>query len=370
MIALLAVVVDWSNLNDVPAVTTDAAEPSAPPPPPVRGQLIGVQLHPFFDDQTPATLERELDLARAAGAGAVRIDVSWSSLYIDGPTVDSGYASRVDAVVDGARRRGLRVIAAFLSTPCWASTAPESLKQGCQGRWWERGVTEYPPIDPGSFGDAAAYVARRWGDRIAALEIWNEPNNEIFLRTQDPAREYGRLLRAAYPRVKAERPRLPVLAGTFALADEKFLEQLYDDGGIAGNYDGLAWHPYTHPYSPRARASRAGVESSFRDGADALRRIMRKRGDRRAELWATEAGATTCADRADERCVDADTQARWIRDYVEVARDMPWLRALIVYNLRDKGTDPNDVEQGFGLVRSDFSPKPSFAAFRSVLSGR
>jgi len=334
-------------------------------------QMAGLNAHLMWSDVSASEQDGQLEQIADAGAGIARVDVGWSSLEQNAKgRYEQWYLGKLDTLVDSAERHGVKLLLTLTDSPCWASSAPESLKQGCQGRWWERGVTEYPPIDPGSFGDAAAYVARRWGDRIAALEIWNEPNNEIFLRTQDPARDYGRLLRAAYPRVKAERPRLPVLAGTFALADEKFLEQLYDDGGIAGNYDGLAWHPYTHPYSPRARASRAGVESSFRDGADALRRIMRKHGDRRAELWATEAGATTCADRADERCVDADTQARWIRDYVEVARDMPWLRALIVYNLRDKGTDPNDVEQGFGLVRSDFSPKPSFAAFRSALAGR
>lgn len=371
MIALFVWRVDWSELSDRPTAEPAPSEaPSAGTDAPGAGpdQLIGVQLHPFFDDQTPETVQRELDLARAAGANSIRVDVNWSSLQIDGPKPDEAYVSRVDAVVDGARQRGLKVVVTILSTPCWASRAPESRKQGCQGRWWERGVTEYPPTDPTRFGDAAAFVAARWGQDLAALEIWNEPNYELFLRSSDPAREYGRLLRAAYPLIKRERPELPVLAGSFALADVEFLKQLYDEGNIAGSYDAIAWHPYSHPYAPTARKSRAGVESSFRDGAAALRKVMRDNGDARAELWATEAGATTCAEGVDERCVDAATQARWIREYVELSREMPWLRSLFVYNLRDKGTDRQDVEQGFGLVRRDFNPKPAFESFRAAVA--
>jgi hypothetical protein len=369
VIAVFAWRVNWSELRDRTTADTSPAPERAPARPKRPDQLIGVQLHPFFDYQTPATVNRELDLARASGANTIRVDLNWSSLEIDGPTPEAGYVARMDALVNGARQRGLQVVVTMLSTPCWASTAPERLKQGCRGRWWERGVTGYPPADPTRFGDAAAYVARRWGQHLAAIEVWNEPNYELFLRTDEPAREYGRLLRAAYPMVKRERPDLPVLAGSFALADVKFLEQLYEEGGIAGHYDAIAWHPYSHPYSPRARKSRAGVESSFRDGAAALRKVMHDNGDDKAELWATEAGATTCPSDVDERCVDDETQARWIRDYVELARDMPWLHALIVYNLRDKGTDPNDVEQGFGLLRRDFTPKPSYGAFRSAVAG-
>ena len=56
-------------------------------------------------------------------------------------------------------------------------------------------------------------------------------------------------------------------------------------------------------------------------------------------------------------------QAERIRDYISAARAMPWLRALIIYNLRDKGTDANDPEDGFGLIRDGLQAKPSLTAF-------
>jgi polysaccharide biosynthesis protein PslG len=370
VIALFAWLVDWGELRDRTS-SEDTPAPSAPAPEPRAGdQLLGVQLHPFFADQTPSSVERELDLARDAGANSVRVDLGWSSLEIDGPAPDPAFVSRVDQLVDGARRRGLKVVVTLLGTPCWASTAPESLKQGCRGRWWERGVTAYPPADPTRYADAAAFVANRWGQDLAAIEIWNEPNLPHFLKSDDPVRDYGRIVRAAYPLIKREQPDLPVLAGSLSEADVPFLKELYADGGISGRYDAIAWHPYTQPYAPTARKDRSGVRLSFRDGAAALRRVMRDNGDSDAELWATEAGATTCAEGADEVCVDPDAQAVRVREYVELGRQMPWLKALFIYNLRDKGTDPRDVEQGFGLVRRDFSPKPSFDAFRSAVAAR
>ncbi len=63
----------------------DVEPPPAVEPRPLPEQLFGVQLHPFFDEQTDATRTRELDLARAAGANSIRIDVVWSSLQLEGP---------------------------------------------------------------------------------------------------------------------------------------------------------------------------------------------------------------------------------------------------------------------------------------------
>ena len=36
--------------------------------------------------------------------------------------------------------------------------------------------------------------------------------------------------------------------------------------------------------------------------------------------------------------------------------------AVFLHSLRDSGTDTSDSEQNYGLLRSDFSRKPSFAA--------
>jgi hypothetical protein len=41
----------------------------------------------------------------------------------------------------------------------------------------------------------------------------------------------------------------------------------------------------------------------------------------------------------------------------------------VIYDLRDDGTDPANMEDNFGLVHRDFSPKPGYAAAGLGLSG-
>jgi hypothetical protein len=203
---------------------------------------------------------RELDIARGAGADVVRVDVAWSSLELQGKGRWSrAYARRLDAFVRNARARGLRVVAVLTETPCWASKAPQALRQGCFGDWWNRGVTRFPPRRSRDYADAAVYVARRWGPSLEALEIWNEPNATVFLRSPDPVRDYARLVRSSYRRVKHVAPRLTVLAGALALSDGEFLTGLYERGRIGGHYDAISYHPYADGADPAIAEHPRGV---------------------------------------------------------------------------------------------------------------
>jgi hypothetical protein len=330
-------------------------------------QLDGVQLHPLWNGVTPREAARELDIARAAGSDVVRVDVGWSSLELERKRRWShSYSRRLDAFLAGARSRGLRVIAVLIETPCWASRAPRSLRRGCVGDWWNRGVTRYPPRRARDYADAAVHVARRWGRNLTALEIWNEPNHRSFLRSGDQVRDYARLVRASYRRVKQVAPRLTVLAGGLTLSDGRFLTALYERGRIGGHYDAISYHPYTEGIDPGQSRHELGVEWSFIDGTAWLHDIMRQHGDPRGELWATEAGVSTCNTVFDSGCVSEATQAHYVGSYLRIARRFPYLHAMVIYNLRDNGRSTRDREHRFGLVRRDLSPKPSLSAFREA----
>jgi polysaccharide biosynthesis protein PslG len=330
-------------------------------------QLDGVQLHPLWNGVTPREAARELDIARSAGSDVVRVDVAWSSLELQGKGRWSrAYARRLDAFVAGARSRGLRVIVVLNETPCWASKAPRGLRQGCFGDWWNRGVTRYPPRRSRDYADAAVYVARRWGASLEAIEIWNEPNATVFLRSPDPVRDYARLVRSSYQRVKRVAPRLTVLAGGLALSDGSFLTGLYERGRIRGHYDAISYHPYTEGIDPAIAEHERGIEWSFIDGTAWMHEIMVGHGDPRGQLWATEAGVSTCSPTFDSGCVSEATQAVHVASYLRVGRRFPYLRAMVIYNLRDKGTSARSREDRFGLVRRDLSPKPALRAFREA----
>jgi hypothetical protein len=332
------------------------------------GQLLGAQSHATWGSVSYADMERELDLLERAGATAVRTDISWSSLETEGKGRVSGwYVERFERFLRGAEARGIRVIATLWSTPCWASSGPDSLRSACTGSWWDRGVERYAPLDPADYADAAAWVAARWGSRLAALELWNEPNvpEHGFLRAADPGRAYAGLVRAAYPRIKAAAPGLPVLAGALAYSDDAFLERMYALG-LKDHFDGLSLHPYNewrHPGDPWRLEWR---RYTFVTGVPHMHRVMAAHGDGHKQLWLTELGWSTCGD-GDRWCVSEQQQADFVRDGIRIVRRWPFVRAAIVYNLRNKGSDPTDREHQFGLVRRDFSPKPGYAAFREAL---
>ena len=344
------------------------AAPAQASHPPARGAVT----HPLWDSVDPADSARELDLLVEAHATTVRIDMGWSTLEAAGQGQrDAGYIRRADTFFAQARARGLEVVVTLWTTPCWASSAPADLKQGCAGAWWTRGVDKYPPADPATYAAAASWVARRWGPDIAALEVWNEPNWHDYFRSDDPAVDYARLLQAAYPAVKRESPGTQVLGGSILMADRPFLEGLYA-AGARGSFDALSMHAYGFnrgPYDPYdPYAAKYGPKYSYANGPPAMREAMVAAGDAGKGIWLTELGWSSCHPGTNFWCVTQDEQARYVADAFRMIHERwPWVGGAFVYNLRNKGPDPEGRESQMGLVHDDFTPKPSYASFAAAL---
>lgn len=331
-------------------------------------QLRGAQVHSLWASSSIADSERELDMLADAGSTAVRIDISWSSLETDGKGQYSPwYVEKADRIFQHAAERNLKVIAVLWSSPCWASTAPEGLRQGCAGAWWDRGVDRYAPNDVNDFADAAQFVAKRWGSTLAALEVWNEPNlaDQYALRASDPAATDAALLKAAYPRIKQEAPALPVLAGALSGSDGDFLEKLYEHG-IKGNFDGISLHPYNEWRDPDDAWKDEYKRWSFLKGVPWIHDVMTAHGDGDKGVWLTEFGFSTCGN-GDRWCVSEQQQADYIKETFQIARRWPYVKAALVYNLRNKGSNPSGLEDQFGMLRRDFSPKPAWAAYHEAM---
>ena len=64
----------------------------------------------------------------------------------------------------------------------------------------------------------------------------------------------------------------------------------------------------------------------------------------------------------------AAEQARFIKGAFATLEREPNVKAAVVYNLREKGTNP-DFEDNFGLVKRDFTPKPGYNALKASLTG-
>lgn len=333
-----------------------------------RAEYRGVQLHSLWPGSSTADMDRELDLAEQAGANAVRIDVAWSSLETNAKGRRSQwYVDKLDRFMAGAESRGMKVIATLWSTPCWASSAPATAKLDCTGAWWDRGVTAHPPTSAGDYADAARWVTERYGAKLAALEVWNEPNLEgdSFWAAPDKAGAYATLVKAAYPAAKAGNPNVPVLAGALSFADAPFLDALYAHG-IKGFADGISVHPYNEWRDPGDLWQPQYRKWTLVSGLDWIRQRQRAAGDANP-IWITEFGWTTGTNTRWH--VTEGQQALYTRRAFPVLDGLPYVKASLLYNLRNKNSDPADQEGNFGVVTRDFRPKPAYAALKEGLTG-
>lgn len=339
-------------------------------PPPAQAASAGVQLHLLWSNVDSADMDRQLDAASAANATIARVDVGWSALEESGNGKWNGYhLDRLDKVVAKAEARGIKLLLTLTTTPCWASTAPAQLKQGCSGDWGERGVEDYAPANPEDYADALAFLVGRYGTRVAGWELWNEPNSEDFFKSPKPVADYAALVKAAYRAAKVADARVPIVAGSLMHADHTWTEALYD-AGLKGHFDAFSIHPYSEDKSPLS-ANGGYTKVSFADGVPKVREVMLRHGDDKP-LWLTEFGWSTTKVRNDEpwrNGVAERDQARFIREALAHAQNWKYVPVAIYYNLKDRGVDSTDRNDHFGLVENDGTPKPALAAFREAAAG-
>ena len=164
------------------------------------------------------------------------------------------------------------------STPCWASSAPASLLRRCAPGVAQRG-NRWPPSNPPTTPRFVRDLADRYGNKLAAIEVWNEPDqaNEALFRRPEQGRSATRRC-CARPTRRSSRPTrsITVLGGSLVGSNGVFLRALYA-AGIKGYYDGLAVHFYTLTLA------------SLR----AIREVQLANGDT-TPLWLDEFGWTSC----------------------------------------------------------------------------
>lgn len=338
-----------------PSTTAPAPPPTAPQAPPLAG---GFSEGASLNWETGAELAAHLDGMRAIGATWLRFDIDWSGVEPSKGTYDW---SVPDRIVDGARARGMSVLAMVGYSPAWARAAGTDDKYG--------------PTNPADFANFAAAAAARYRGRVSAYEIWNEPNRGFWHPRPDPV-GYTTLLIGAYNAIKGADPAATVLTGGFspspdaadgsAIAPVTFLNAMYA-AGAGGHFDGLAHHPYNYPFSP-LRPENVYNYNAFAGVTPALRQSMVDHGDSAKKIWATEIGAPTPA-----TVNGVATSPQYLATYIAEAtaqwQQWSWTGPMFWYSYRDAGTNPNDLEQLFGLVSRSWVPKePAYSAMRDALT--
>ena len=332
-------------------------------PPPAQAAEPGVvtDLSWYIPDSDK---DRSIAATSELGSKWSRIHVQWREAEPAKGVLNEWWIDEYEEAIDRSLAAGQRVVVMIYNAPAWASGSP----------------ARNTPRHPGDYADFAATLAERFEGKVAAYEVWNEPNIERFWSGGPDAGEYARLLREAYPAIKAADPAAEVVFGGLSTNDYDFLEKAYA-AGAKGSFDVLGTHPYTYcgssgPDSVRRRADGRLTPDSFIAYRE-LRASMVARGDAKP-IWATEFGWNTSGRECDPGAgfwqggVSEAKQAEYLTRAMEIFARDPYVEVAMWYSLRDAYwlTDaPNDPEASTGLLKVDYRPKAAFTAFQEWALG-
>ncbi|RXG95124.1 hypothetical protein [Bradyrhizobium vignae] len=219
------------------------------------------------------------------------------------------------------------------------------------------------------FADYAAAAAQSVVAQHPLFELWNEWNLAAKKDAAFSPENYLALAEATRPAVKRVAPNAPFLVG--ALGDDPgwtWTEKMLRTG-ILQYADGASIHLYNFCMGPSKRSSAEIIER-----LTAFHRLVgQASGNADFPIYVTETGWTTPTNKCGvSEQAQADNTAQLILWASTATR---WLKGIWIYELKDSGKNPSELEHNFGLYRFDNSPKPvacaaqgAWAFIRSSLS--
>jgi hypothetical protein len=209
-------------------------------------------------------------------------------------------------------------------------------------------VAPATPEQIAAFGDYVHATVEHYKPWTKHWEVWNEPNSRQFWKPNPFPDSYVGVLRAAYQAAKSADPDCVVVGGALSGTALPFLERLLSLGS-AQQMDALS----IHPYRPRLEAS---CESSgYMEELHAVGSLVNTYR-RDLPIWVTEMGWPTTSWEGSDH-VSAQTQADYLARMMALSL-AAGIERVFWSSFRD--------DNRFGLVREDFSPKPSYAAYRTL----
>lgn len=283
-------------------------------------------------------------LARDGGASTHRITFDWRWAE---PQRGSVRFDTYDALYKAQLAAGIKPIFVILYSPQWtwaAGTPCDQYKQDCR----------YPPSDMSAWRDIVRKLVLRY-PKMAALEVWNEPNMRLFWHPgADPA-HYAQLVKTAYSAVRGAGSKVPVLGGSVTVPPEgegnmhvrPFLDAMYANG-VKGRMHGLAIHPYPGDVDLWRAFKTITVAREIRDA----------NGDSATPLWFTETGSSIAE-------AGVGGQARLLSRLYARARSYSDVRATIVHTLLPR-TNASVFDAGYGVVALDLAKRPAYCALAAA----
>ena len=274
----------------------------------------------------------ELDLIESIGAKWIRHDFPWDTIENKRGVGNFGHW---DGYVDRAKQRQRKILAILDYDVSW-------IHDGNRPR---------PYIPPDKVPQFLTYVEKvvtRYGDRVAAFEVWNEPNTRRFWKGSQ--KEFFHLVAKTVRTVKTYAPDARVVGGAVVVSSAGYLKNMFESGAL-NQVDAVSFHPYAlHPDGVMRRI-------------DTVRSITSEYGFT-GELWITEIGFPTLGGHSGSR---GEIRQAEYAVKILLGAAIRNIRTIFWYELMDPG--PNErtdgvwwIENHFGIARSDHTPKAAVHA--------
>lgn len=355
------------------APASGGAQAAPAPRPGGAGFGYGVQVHGLGGDGP-----RMVELTRGMGFNWVKQQVEWHAYEGSKGQYDFG---GLEPLVNAANANGVNVLFSVVKAPHWARPGHTDFS------------VEGPPANPQDFADFLGALAAHFRGRVRAYEVWNEQNLHYEWGNEPlSAARYVQLLAASYRSIKAADPGALVISGaptptgvndgSRAVDDVVYLSQMYANG-LRGVSDGIGAHPsgYNNPATVRAPWSdpaepqfKGHRSFYFRSTMEAYRSVMTRYGDGGKRIWVTEFGWAASenvggpAPGYEYAAQNSEgEQARYLVDAFNLARSWGWVGPMFVWNLNFAPVaGGHDEKAAFGLLRTDWSERPAYAALRDM----
>jgi hypothetical protein len=373
---------------------TNGTQPQPAPNTPPTGMVVepgkpikmtalnfGIVNHLYYTDR-----ERVLTLDTIAGFDWVRQQVVWKD--VEGPQGQYAWGE-LDKIVDDVAAHNLKLLVNIVQSPSFYNE------------------TNGLPSDPAVLGNLVDAMVKRYGEKIAAYEIWNEQNlaHENGGRvTEEDAGHYVDLLVECYNRIKAIDPNIVVLAGApsssgvndpaIAVSDENYYRAMYryKEGIIKSHFDAQAVHPggsanppdTIWPDNPSNAQGWTNDPTFYFRHVENVRKFMDQEGVGDHQIWITEFGWATDNNTPGYefgKQVSFEQQSDYVAGAIKMAfenyrypDDSPWLGNIFLWNMnfaviwaQNNPPNPLNEQASFGILNPDYSPRPAFLTLQGLL---
>lgn len=283
--------------------------------------------------------DRELEYQAAALCGIkyLRATPGWG--YVQ-PQAGQWKFDYLNGILESCGSYGIELQGFLGFNPKWA-VSPELQKKNW--RVWSR---SYP--DETAFATYAQRMAQEFRGRIRNWELWNEPE---LTRGTISAEEFTRLQKLAYKSVKKGNPDAVMMSGGFAggsthqaMHDKQFMEKVLKNA--AGSYEIHLTHNH-------------GNFGAYVTAVEQHLLPLRKRaGADRIPWFPNETAVSSLF--GTERNQALTLYKKLIYSWARGAVGYAW------YDLRNDGYDATYGEHNYGMITTDFRPKPVYSVYNHL----